>query len=212
MKHSRLWRRGRDQLAAWLPALMMVLFALGTWWLVRSMPGLDPFDLQRRMGHEPDYRMSGFSVRNFDADGRLVSELLGEQGHHYPDTDTLEVEQPRMRSHDRQGHPSTGRAERGVSNGEGTDIHLHGDARIVREAIETPQGEHRPRLEFRGPYLHAEREFERLSSDQPVELLRGADRFTGNSFDYDHKTGVALLRGQVRGLIQPAAPRPADQP
>ena len=212
MSRSRLWRRGRDQVAAWLPALMMMLFALGTWWLVRSIPSLDPLGLQTAAGHEPDYRMSGFFVRNFDADGRLVSELRGDQGRHYPDTDTLEVDQPRVRSHDSQGHPSMGRAEHGVSNGEGTDIHLYGHARIVREAIETPQGEQRPRLEFRGPYLHAERARERLSSDQPVELLRGVDRFTGDTFEYDHQTGVAQLHGQVRGVIQPPAVRSQASP
>jgi hypothetical protein len=45
---------------------------------------------------------------------------------------------------------------------------------------------------------------ERVSSDQPVELLRGADRFTGERFDYDNQSGVANLVGQVRGVIQPA--------
>ena len=38
MNRARLWRHGREQLAAWLPVLVMMLFALGSWWLVRSAP------------------------------------------------------------------------------------------------------------------------------------------------------------------------------
>ena len=39
-----------------------------------------------------------------------------------------------------------------------------------------------------------------------VELLRGVDRFTGDRFDYDEKSGIANLRGNVRGVIQPRRP------
>lgn len=207
MNSARLWRYGKEQFFAWLPALMMGVFALGTAWLVRQTPSFNTAAPASPVRHEPDYQMQQFSVRSFDPAGKLKSELMGVEGHHFPDTDTLEVAQPRVRSFDAQGQLTTGSAQRGLSNGDGTDIQLYGQARVVREAAAAANGRTgAPRLEFRGQYLHAWTEDKRVSSDQPVELLRGADRFTGERFDYDEKSGVANLRGNVRGVIQARRP------
>lgn len=201
-----MWRHGREHLSAWLPVLMMGLFALGTGWLVNNTAKLLSPVTEPPLRHEPDYQMHQFSVRSFDAHGQLTSELMGVDGQHYPDTDTLEVSQPRMRSFDESGQPTVGSAQRGVSNRDGSEIQLYGDVRVVREALAQPGGRTAPRLEFRGAYLHVFVNDDRVSSDQPVELIRGVDRFTGDAFDYDHRSGVANLRGHVRGVIQPVRP------
>ena len=204
MTESRLARIGRDQLSTWLPALMMMLFALGTWWLVRSAPKFPTDGAAAVVSKEPDYFMNQFRVRDFDATGRLTSDLTGVEGHHFPATDTLEVKDPHMRSVDDDGRVTVATALRGVSNGDGSEIQLFGNAVIVREATKRPDGTAVPRMEFRGEYLHAFVNEDRVSSDKPVELLRGADRFVGDQLDYDNRTGVAVLKGRVRGVLQPA--------
>ncbi len=204
MSESRLARIGRDQLSTWLPALMMMLFALGTWWLVRSAPKFPTDGAAAAVSKEPDYFMNQFRVRDFDATGRLTSDLTGVEGHHFPATDTLEVKDPHMRSVDDDGRVTVATALRGVSNGDGSEIQLFGNAVIVREAAKRPDGTAVPRMEFRGEYLHAFVNEDRVSSDKPVELLRGADRFVGDQLDYDNRTGVAVLKGRVRGVLQPA--------
>ena len=204
MSESRLARIGRDQLSTWLPALMMMLFALGTWWQVRSAPKFPTDGAAAVVSKEPDYFMNQFRVRDFDATGRLTSDLTGVEGHHFPATDTLEVKDPHMRSVDDDGRVTVATALRGVSNGDGSEIQLFGNAVIVREATKRPDGTAVPRMEFRGEYLHAFVNEDRVSSDKPVELLRGADRFVGDQFDYDNRTGVAVLKGRVRGMLQPA--------
>ena len=105
---------------------------------------------------------------------------------------------------DDDGRVTVATALRGVSNGDGSEIQLFGNAVIVREATKRPDGTAVPRMEFRGEYLHAFVNEDRVSSDKPVELLRGADRFVGDQFDYDNRTGVAVLKGRVRGVLQPA--------
>lgn len=204
MSESLLARIGRDQLSTWLPALMMMLFALGTWWLVRSAPKFPTDGAATTVSKEPDYFMNQFRVRDFDATGRLTSDLTGVEGHHFPATDTLEVKDPHMRSVDDDGRVTVATALRGVSNGDGSEIQLFGNAVIVREATKRPDGTAVPRMEFRGEYLHAFVNEDRVSSDKPVELLRGADRFVGDQLDYDNRTGVAVLKGRVRGMLQPA--------
>ena len=147
--------------------------------------------------------MHEFRVRSFDPTGRMTSDLKGVEGHHYPATDTLEVKDPHMRSVDDQGRTTVATALRGVSNSDGSEIQLYGNAVVVREPITRANGTIMPRVEFRGEYLHAFVNEDRVSSDKPVELLRGTDRFVGDQFDYDNRTGVAELKGRVRGVLQP---------
>ena len=46
---------------------------------------------------------------------------------------------------------------------------------------------------------------ERVKSNKPVELIRGNDRFTAESLDYDNIDQVLELRGRVHGVLQPRA-------
>ena len=205
----RLLRYGMNQLSAWLPALLMMLFALATWWLVRSAPRIVASPGQTPVSAEPDYFMHDFSVRVFDPTGQLQSELKGVEGHHFPINDTLEVTQPHILSYDQQGHPTVATALRGVSNADGSDVKLYGNAHVVRDPVTRDNGSVIPRMEFRGEFLHAFVNEKRVLSDQPVELRRGDDVFTGDVFDYNDKTGIAHLQGRVRGTLQPQPSSPS---
>jgi len=203
VNRARLWRRGMDHASAWLPALMMVLFALATWWLVRSAPQYDTAPASAAASRDPDYFMRQFSVRTFDPSGRLKSEVIGAEGHHYPATDLLQVQKPRIRSLDEQGRPTVATADRAVAKGDGSEVELFGNARVVRDEAPRPDGAPTPRLEFIGDYLHTFVDDKRVQSDKPVELRRGRDVFTGDAFSYDERSGVGELTGRVRGTLPP---------
>ncbi len=206
LNRAQLLRYGMDQLSTWLPVLLMMLFALGTGWLVRNAPRLADTAPAAPVSAEPDYFMHEFSVRSFDAAGRLKSELSGTEGRHFPASQTLEVTQPRMRSYDQQSRPTVATAQRAVASDDGSEVRLYGDAHVLREPMPRAGGGTTPQLEFRGEFLHAYTEQERVRSDQPVELRRGADRFTGDALEYDNRSGVAELTGRVRGVLQPGRP------
>src|SRR6185369_15583018 len=97
-------------------------------------------------------------------------------------------------------------ARRALSNGDGSEVQLFGDAVVTREANSDAQGHAHPRMEFRGEFLHVFADTERVKSHLPVELTRGSDRFTADSMDYDKLSQVMELRGRVRGVLVPAAP------
>jgi lipopolysaccharide export system protein LptC len=196
-----------DRLSIYLPVILMGLFALGTWWLVRSAPEFLAPDAPRALRHEPDYFMRKFSLKTFDAAGRLKSEVFGAEAHHFPDTDTLEIDQVRIRSFDDSGRLTVATASRALSNADGSEVQLLGNAQVVREATPSASGVALPRLEFRGEFLHAFVKAERITSHKPVTLLRGTDQFTAQSMDYDHRTQVLDLRGQVRGVLLPRSAR-----
>ncbi len=203
MSRSRA-QLGWDAATVYLPVVLMGLLALGTWWLVRNapMPQMPRAEVERR--HEADYFMRDFSVKNFDAAGRLQSELQGSLARHYPDTDTIDIDAVRMRSQAPDGRVTHATANRALSNGDGTEVQLFGNAVVTREALVLPNGQQQPKLEFRGEFLHAWTQTERVSSNQPVTLTRGKDRFTANSMDYDNLEQVLEMRGRVQGTIAPA--------
>ncbi len=196
-------RRVWDRLSIYLPVLLMGLLALGTWWLVRNAPQTQEPRPASAPRHEPDYVMQGFSIKSFDASGRLQSEVQGAVARHYPDTDTLEIDEVRLRSLAADGRIVHAEADRALSNADGSEVQLHGNARVVREAP-AAKGMVQPRMEFRGEFLHAWPQLERVRSDKPVTLTRGKDRFTADSMEYDNLEQVLQLRGRVRGVLVPA--------
>jgi lipopolysaccharide export system protein LptC len=194
-----------DRMAIYLPLLMMGLLALGTYWLARNNPGFSAPETAKEVRHEIDYFMKKFSVRTFDETGRLKSEIFGDEGRHFPDTDILEIDQARIRSLRPDGSITVATGNRAYTNGDASEVQLTGNARVVRDAWRDASGKEFPRLEFRGEFLHAFLNEERVTSHKPVVLTRGLDQFTGDTFDYDNLGQVANLKGRVRGVLVPRA-------
>lgn len=206
---SRLlhWLRiGFDRATIYLPIILAAALALGTYWLVRNAPRLMEPKPPVPVTHDPDYFMRSFVIKRFFPNGELRSELRGKEGRHYPDNDTLEVDEVRVRTISPSGLVTHATANRGLSNGDASEVQLFGNAIVVRDAARGADGEEFPRLEFRGEFLHAYTDTERVTSNKPVTLTRDDDRFTADSMDYDKISGVANLTGRVRGVIQPAKP------
>lgn len=196
----RLW----DRVSIYLPLLLMGGLALGTYWLVRNTPVAAIAEAPREVRHDADYFMRNFNVKSFDDAGLLKSEIFGVEARHYPDSDTLEIDQGRIRSLDGQGRVTTSTANQVLSNGDGSELQLLGNALIVREASrDSKTGAEIPRMEFRGEFLHAFVNEERVKSHKPVVLTRGTDRFSGDTFAYNNLDGVIELKGRVKGMLVP---------
>jgi lipopolysaccharide export system protein LptC len=196
-------RAGWERISVYLPVILMGVIALGTYWLARNSPTLGPAQNRVAPTHDPDAFMRRFSVRSFDVNGRLKSEVHGTEGRHYPDTDTTEIDQPRLRAIGERGEVTLASARRAVSNADGSEVQLFGDAVITREASIDAAGRVQPRMEFRGDFLHAFMNTERVTSNKPVVLVRGDNKFTADSMEFDNITQVLQLRGHVSGVLMP---------
>lgn len=195
---GRQLRRGWDRLSIYLPVVLMGLLALGSYWLLRATPEPVLPVAERPPQHEPDYFMRGFAVRSFAPDGSLRSEVRGTEARHYPDTNSTEIDQARIRSQQPGSPLTTATAQRVTSNADQTEFVLRGNAVVVREAA----GANRPRLTFQGEHLQVLTDTRRVLSDKPVLLLRGRDQIQANSLDFQDNTGVALLQGRVVANLQ----------
>lgn len=200
---SRL-RATWDRVSVYLPIILMGVLALGTYWLVRSTPALLEPQAQKPAKHQPDYFMKDFSVKTFDATGRLKSEIFGVEARHYPDTDILEIDQVRIHSFNEKGQRTTATANKALANSDASEVQLIGNAFVVKEAVLGRTGETSPRMTYKGEFLHAFLVTERVKSHKPVEMTRGRDWFTGESMDYDNVDLIMQLRGRVRGQLVPA--------
>lgn len=196
---SRVWERT----AIYIPVLLMGLLALGTYWLVRNTPEALPAEGQRAVSSEPDYYMRKFGIKTFDDAGQLKSDVTGIEVRHYPDTDTLEIDKALIRSYSIEGRLTTSTGDRALTNGDGSEVQLIGNARVVRDASVGPDGREAPRLEFRGQFLHVFVNEERVKSHLPVVIRRGSDEFEGDTFAYDNLDRVADLKGRVKGVLVP---------
>ena len=200
---ARLAYGATNLLAIYLPPMLMAGLALLTYWLVRITPPVLAPEPEHPARHTPDYFLRNFSIKSYGAEGELKSELTGSQARHYQDTDVLDIDKPRIRSFDRNGRLVTATAQRALSNGDGSEVQLLGDAVLVREAARDKSGQVLPRMEFRGEFLHAMLNTERIRSHKPVTLTRGADSFSADSLSYDNLERMAVLTGRVRATVAP---------
>jgi lipopolysaccharide export system protein LptC len=195
------WRgRLSEAVAAYLPVLLMALLAALTWWLVKNTPVPGEGRTPPLPREEPDYTMHQFTVTRYEPDGALRARLEGDTLQHFPATDTIKVEQVRLRSLDEQGRVLYGTADHGISNGDATQVRLMGRARVVREPGADEGAEERN--EIRGEVLDIDTVADRVSSDQPVTLISGRGEVHAGSLDYHHNERVGVLRGRVNGVLQ----------
>ena len=199
---SLFWERT----AIYIPVVLMGVLALGTYWLVRNTPTSLAPEGQRVIGVEPDYYMRRFGIKTFDDAGQLKSDVSGAEVRHYPNNDTLEIDQALIRSYSIKGRLTTSTGDRALTNGDGSEVQLIGNAHVVREAAVDTDGQEIPRLEFRGEFLHVFVNDERVKSHLPVVITRGSDRFAGDTFAYDNLDRVADLKGRVKALLVPRKP------
>jgi len=201
----RLWRIW-DQVSIYLPVLLMGLLALGSYWLLRLTPEPVPAPVASEVGPDPDYFMRRFSVKVFNADGSLRTEVFGAEARHYPDTGRMEIDTARIRSYSDTRQLTVATARRVTSNADNTEFTLEGDAVVIRQAGRDAAGKPTPRMEFHGEFLKVLTPRDIIFSDRPVEMIRGADRVTANELLYrGDRQGVALS-GNVRMQLQPRRP------
>lgn len=198
-----LWRL-REMLVAYLPLLLMVLLALGTWWLVKNSPQPLPPREAAAPRAEPDYLMTGFAVQRFTKDGRLKVRIEGRQMRHYPDVDRIEIDEVVLRAWAPDGRETRASARRALANGDGTEVQLIGGARVRSVA---PSGEP---VEIDSEFLHAFVDTERVRTHLPVRVRYGTSDVRAGSMAYDNLTQKLDLGPPMRAVMTPrgAKPRP----
>lgn len=194
--------RALDTASAYLPLLLMAALALGTWWLVKNTPLFDGPTVALAPRHEPDYTMTQFLVQRFAADGALRVQIEGDSMRHFPDTDTLEVDNARIRAIGDDGRITLATARQALSNRDGSEVQLTGGAHVVREATAQDAA-----IDFQGEFLHYFAQTERVRSHLPVVVLQGGNELRAEAMAYDNLARLLDLKGRVRAVMAPPGAR-----
>jgi lipopolysaccharide export system protein LptC len=194
-------QRLRQAAASYLPLLLMLLLALSTFWLVKNAPRPEEPRGPQVLRHEPDYTMQRFAVQRFGQDGRARGLLEGAALRHFPDTDTLEIDDVRLRAIGDDGRVTTATALRALSNADGSEVQLLGKAHVVSErAGEAP-------IEFESEFLHAFANTERVKTHLPVVVRQAGSVLHAGGMEYDNLSRNVRLSGRVQAQLHPQ-PRP----
>jgi lipopolysaccharide export system protein LptC len=196
-------RRTLDRLTIYLPLILFGLLALGSWWLVRSMPELLPPGIDRQLRQDPDYQLEKFTVKSFDASGRMTREISGQSATHFPARQELHIQDIRLFAENEVGTRIEAQAQKGVSLEKEQQVNLSGNVVVVRSA--DTQG---PRMVMKSQTVTALVDEDRLVSNTPVEIVRGGDVVTAQSMDFDTRNGQYKLQGQVKSTLAPGTRKP----
>ncbi len=195
------WRwRVLEVVSSYLPLLLMTVLALGTWWLVKNTPLAGEARAAVPLQHEPDYEMRNFAVQRFTPQGPLRAQIEGDLLRHFPDTDTVEIDNVRLRAVGPDGRVTLATARRAIANGAATEVQLLGGAEVVRVAMGNEEA-----INFRSEFLHAFLDTERVRSHLPVTVTRGATEVRADGMEYSHLDRLIKLGGHMRASFLPKA-------
>ena len=190
--HARL----RETLLSYLPLLLMVLLALGTWWLVKNAPTAPAQADRTGVRQEPDYTMHAFTLQRFAPDGRLQVRIEGRELRHYPADDRIEVDRVELRAIGPDGRITLASARQAVGNGAATELTLTGGAEVTGNDVDgTP-------VVIRSEYLHASLDDDTVRTDRPVEIDHGRNVVRAAGAVYDHAKRAITLDGPMRAVLQ----------
>ena len=196
-----LWRRAID----FLPLMLMLVLALGTFWLVKSMPQADTA-APSPVSSEPDYYMRDFEMRRYAETGKLQSQITGRYGDHFPYPDIWRIRAVKTYFIDEQGNTTKGSAKRAVSDRKGMNIELFEQVRVEHQPVAQPNQTVHPLIVFQSEYLKSTNRQEYISTDKPVIVTRGASTITGTGMQYTHGNRVVEVQGRAKAVIHPTIP------
>jgi lipopolysaccharide export system protein LptC len=185
-----------DLASAYLPLLMMAALAGATWWLVENAPSTDTPRAAGAPRHEADYVMTRFVVQRFGSDGALRTQLEGDRLRHFPDDDTLEIDQAKIRAIGGDGTVTLAVADRALSNGDGSEVQLLGNAHVTRPAAGKLEA-----IEFHSEFLQGFRNIERLRTHLPVVVTQGQSVIHAEGMEYDNLARIVDLKGRNSGTF-----------
>lgn len=190
-----LWER----IILYLPVVLMGLLAVFTYWMIQRSPGwVEPPQPRKPVGHEVDFYMRGALVKSYDRQGRLQSEIAGQEIRHYGDDLTLQVDQPRLYLLGRDNSVTRASAEQAWAKEDGSRFELSGQAVMTRSAVPQADGSIAPEIRIQSEWLIVDAQQETLQSPKPAVFVSGQSRFSADSLSYDNRTRVTELKGRVR--------------
>lgn len=178
------------------PLVMIGLLAALTLWLNRAM-NFEPLRQDGKLRHDPDYMVDNLNGKRFDEQGKLQYSLVADHMVHFADDESTELTNPRV-LHLGRGTPLHITALRADLSKDGKVVTLKDNVKLVRDATKD-----KPQMTLTTTILTVLPDDEFASTAAPVTMTHGKSVVNGTGFEYNNITAVAVLKANVRGVLQP---------
>jgi lipopolysaccharide export system protein LptC len=189
MKHS---------LNAWLPVGLILLLAVLTFWLTRTVD-VKPQQTDRTR-HDPDIIIENFTARQLDTDGNERYTLSAKKMLHFADDDSTTLQDVRFLAQEREGPPFKVRSTEARLTSKADEVFFLGQVQLARE----PFGE-RGRMTADTTWFHVIPDAGIGRTDQPVTMHEGERNvLIAEGLEINNKTQFATLTKVKATYYEPA--------
>ncbi|MBE2257721.1 MAG: LPS export ABC transporter periplasmic protein LptC [Candidatus Accumulibacter sp.] len=182
--------------SALLPITILTILSALTFWL-RYATELDETRGDGKHRHDPDYIVNDATVRKVGEQGQLEYTLQAAEIRHYPDDDSVELDQPKLVYLQPKKAPLTISAARGRLSAKWERVDLDEQVELRREAIGK-----QPPLVVETSQLTVLPDEEKAFTKSPVAITEGKSWLKGVGLQVDHKLQTYLLESRVTGEIE----------
>lgn len=186
----------RDRLTLWFPVGLLVLLAMLSFWLDRTVQPAQPKN-DGSSRHEPDYTVENFTATRMGVDGLPRHTLAAAKMLHYPDDDTTHLEQPHFTRFESRMAPIHIQSARGLLSKEGEHAHFTGNVVVKRDALGGKSA-----LTLTTSYLHVIPDKDLALTDKPVNIRDARTNIDAVGLELNNKTHVMKLFSRVKGRYE----------
>jgi len=186
----------RDRITMLIAILLLAAVTATSYWYSRAMRRPPP--VERSVAGQADFVVDRVVLTQYDEQGRARHRLFADRLTHYAVTEDVDLVAPRLLGMN-EGRPQTqARALTArVENG-GERVHMRGSVVLTRAATEKSDS-----LRVTTEYLLAIPDYDRYSTDRPVQIERGGDRMRADRMELDNIQRTIRLGGRVHTLLEP---------
>jgi lipopolysaccharide export system protein LptC len=176
---------------------LLALLAGLSFWLKKAVePPSDAPSAKTR--HEPDAIAENFTIRQYDAAGRVARRLSAPYMEHFPDDDSSELKSPKLVRHKLDTPDMTLTGDRARVTSKGETVLLEDNVIATRAATAERQ-----QLVARMPDLTVKPNDGVAYTASPVEITEGPSWMKGIGMHIDNDTSTFKLQSEVTGLLYP---------
>lgn len=193
-----------DVTLGWLPLLLLGVLLLVTVWLVRTAPSPLQVANVKTPQHVADYDVQHFTLNSYNMSGQLQSSMTGASAAHFEDSLITLVQQPQLWMYSKEGQVTSATARRALSNEDGSEVQLIGQAEIYRAA----SAQQTQALRVKSEFLHFFANTDSMQTDLPVVVTRGTNTFRADQLRADNLNETLSMKGRVKVVLHPENAKP----
>lgn len=152
--------------ARWKTVIILLLLASASAWLLNKLTTGGSTGISQ-IRHDPDYYMANFTTWTMQEDGNPKNILTADYMAHYPDSDALELVNPRLEVYRKDKLPVIIIADKGWVTDGNEVILLTGDVQLWEE-----DGDGNRKLEINSSEVRILPDQEYAETDKPAKIIR----------------------------------------